>query len=446
MKTLRYWGLLSLCAAAVAVQAQQLQIKGTCPGEDAAELELYARPMSTTAATSPVKLDAEGERFGGAVPQAPDGFYTLYGKRNGGQVIVPLYVDKGIAVAEFTLRWVDDSPIIDNTPDNQALSAYNAYVYAQGRYWWEKGKEMGVDALPAYLQSYIQVADSMAAAHGCGAAVQAYLKVWAYVSACNVYTSIHHVTGLKRDEVPFKLSEVLPDAAKALDTPLSAYFPAVGTIIQGACGKGSLDSQLAYLYDHYQCAEVRSMVSSALLDGFIRHYDFSKGFDNGLAELTRAVEQYQLGRDCIRTFEKRRSSVKGADFPAVVTLVDRNGQAVDFSSFRGHYVYVDLWASWCGPCCKEVPHLQQLEKNMEGTGVKFVSISLDKNTEAWKKKMEALHMEGNQLLDSKGTLAEALNVSGIPYFVIYDKEGKLYMHGAPRPSHPALEEMLRGLP
>lgn len=119
---------------------------------------------------------------------------------------------------------------------------------------------------------------------------------------------------------------------------------------------------------------------------------------------------------------------------------------MDFSSFKGSYVYVDLWASWCGPCIREIPYLKELEKGLGNKQVKFVSISLDTRQEAWKKKMKELDLHGYQLFDSGNGLSKALNISGIPRFLIYDKEGKLYMKDAPRPSKGLqLKELLEGL-
>lgn len=59
--------------------------------------------------------------------------------------------------------------------------------------------------------------------------------------------------------------------------------------------------------------------------------------------------------------------------------------------------------------------------------------------------MEALGMYGNQFLNQDNSLATALNVRGIPFFMINDKEGKLYMSNAPRPSHPQLKNLLEEL-
>ena len=127
-------------------------------------------------------------------------------------------------------------------------------------------------------------------------------------------------------------------------------------------------------------------------------------------------------------------------------LQDREGNVVDFSAFRGKYVYIDMWASWCVPCLREVPVLQELEKKLKNKKVVFVSISIDASKEAWLKKLDEKNMHGHQLWNPESTLGKALNVKGIPFFAIYDPDGNLYMHGAPRPSQgPGLVELLEGL-
>ena len=67
--------------------------------------------------------------------------------------------------------------------------------------------------------------------------------------------------------------------------------------------------------------------------------------------------------------------------------------------------------------------------------------------QAWKEKMEKLNMHGNQLLDRDGELCNMLNVNGIPFFVVYDKNGKLHTYGALRPSSgERLKKFLQELP
>ena len=82
---------------------------------------------------------------------------------------------------------------------------------------------------------------------------------------------------------------------------------------------------------------------------------------------------------------------------------------------------------------------------MQNEDVVFLSISIDSNVEAWKKKVAQLGLEGNLLIDAKGTLAQSLNVNGIPFFLIYDREGRMYKYNAPRPSDARLKPLLEGL-
>ena len=89
--------------------------------------------------------------------------------------------------------------------------------------------------------------------------------------------------------------------------------------------------------------------------------------------------------------------------------------------------------------------MQQLEKDMEGSDVVFVSVSIDEKPAAWKKKVQDAGLHGHQLIDVSKRLYQALNLKGIPFFAIYDKEGCLYMLDAPRPSHPRLKPLLEGL-
>ena len=83
---------------------------------------------------------------------------------------------------------------------------------------------------------------------------------------------------------------------------------------------------------------------------------------------------------------------------------------------------------------------------MKDQNVVFVSISTDTDKEAWKSKMQELKVDGVQLLDEGGLFADFLNIISIPFFLVYDKEGKLHTYGAMRPSSGRLlEEFLKEL-
>ena len=92
-----------------------------------------------------------------------------------------------------------------------------------------------------------------------------------------------------------------------------------------------------------------------------QRYNYSNDFLDGLAHVTAAVETYQLPQTLIADFKSKLSTVGGQAFPAAVELEDSLGQKFDITSLRGKYVYIDVWASWCAPCIKEIPSLLKLE-------------------------------------------------------------------------------------
>ena len=233
----------------------------------------------------------------------------------------------------------------------------------------------------------------------------------------------------------------------ALDNEYAPLFPiAAQMIARSIPAERNLLERLSFLYDRYKNDAVRAETSSMLLSSFLSGHNYSADFEGGLAQLEQAVEKYDLSESYVQEYIKRKATIVGSPFPADVVLEDADGNVVDISSFKGKYLYIDLWASWCGPCCKEVPYLQAIEKDFQDSNIVFLSISTDTDKEAWKNKMAELNMHGNQLHDRNNTLCNSLNVRGIPFFLIYDKEGKLHTYGAMRPSRgDDLKMILEGL-
>lgn len=428
------------------VKAQVLTVKGAYQNGSVQDLNLMLAPFDDTASSALAKLQGQGIDFEGEVAISKNGFYTLYGGHNGGQLILPLYFPETATTAEITLCLEDNCPMVKADNNNNALSAYNYFTYVNGRAFWmaEEGKWTKDNILP-FLQSYITTAESVAREFSCAPMVAEYLKLWAYTSVWKLYGSLPRMLKVKSRDLPFTMADILEDSKELLNSSLAANFPETSYVVLETLPQAELSERLSTLYATYSNKSVCDKVASTIVDGFVRRFDYAGDFEGGLSVLKDVVATYGLSEDYIKDFTKRRASAKGTAFPQGITLIDMDGKPVDFSMFKGSYVYIDLWASWCGPCCREVPHLQALEKELQNPNVKFVSISIDKNEKAWRAKMKMLNMHGHQFLNQDNSLAEALNVRGIPFFMIYDKDGKLYQHNAPRPSHPALQEMLENL-
>jgi len=125
---------------------------------------------------------------------------------------------------------------------------------------------------------------------------------------------------------------------------------------------------------------------------------------------------------------------------------DVNGKRVSLKDLRGKYVFVDFWATWCGPCRGELPHLKRLEERLKGKKIVFVSISSDTNRDEWKAFVEKHRLGGIQLnIDGDRGFLDAFRVKWIPHFVLLDKKGRVVDMQMPRPSSPGTYEYLSGL-
>jgi thiol-disulfide isomerase/thioredoxin len=116
---------------------------------------------------------------------------------------------------------------------------------------------------------------------------------------------------------------------------------------------------------------------------------------------------------------------------------DANGKTSKLSDYKGKVVYIDAWATWCGPCKREIPHLKTLEEEYHGKNVQFISVSTDKDVTAWKNFIAKEQMGGLQLHqsdDPRQSISQLYIVNSIPRFILIDEKGNIVNTDAPRPS------------
>lgn len=127
--------------------------------------------------------------------------------------------------------------------------------------------------------------------------------------------------------------------------------------------------------------------------------------------------------------EKEPLLKPGMQAPAF-TLPDTAGKEVSLSQFRGRYVLIDFWASWCRDCRKENPELVALAKEYKGKNLAVIGVSLDKEREKWLACIEKDGLSWTQLSDLKGwdsAAAKLYDIHWIPTTVLVGPDGKIIM-------------------
>lgn len=141
-------------------------------------------------------------------------------------------------------------------------------------------------------------------------------------------------------------------------------------------------------------------------------------------------------------------ALNGKESPKFVAYENYEGGEMSLDDLKDKYVYIDLWATWCGPCKKEIPFLKEVEKAYHGKNISFVSISIDKKKdyEAWKTMIKEKELTGIQLYANEDkTFMDAYKVSGIPRFILIDPKGEIVSADAPRPSSEELIQLFNEL-
>lgn len=173
---------------------------------------------------------------------------------------------------------------------------------------------------------------------------------------------------------------------------------------------------------------VAPLLASFVITKFPNNYEDAARL---FSQLTAEEQATAMGRAMSARLAVLHQTARGQMAPGF-TAVDHNGNAVSLSSLHGKVVVVDCWASWCGPCRKEMVYLKQLYQDLRqryAGRLVFVSVSLDDSKEAWLKAENEEQIPWISLWDSKGfnrsPLREAYAFNSIPFCMVIDADGRL---------------------
>ncbi|MDT7833266.1 TlpA disulfide reductase family protein [Flavobacteriaceae bacterium S356] len=150
----------------------------------------------------------------------------------------------------------------------------------------------------------------------------------------------------------------------------------------------------------------------------------------------------------------RDRMAKGQPSPEFNDYLNYKGGKNNLSDYKGTYVYIDLWATWCKPCIAQFPAQKQLEKDYHGKNITFLGIatddertarSWDKAKKLWRDAVKKYDLGGVQLFAVDKEFAVGFSVSTIPRYILLDPEGVIVDNNAPRPSDPKLRKLFTEL-
>lgn len=394
-----------------------------------------------------VKIAPDGS-FSDTLHVEPN-YYTLAGRG----IFVPMYLDKGSEViinADFA-----------NLPESIKISGKDSLVTS----YLNKKSDIRRETEQSFRETFTKGVDGFKAdLDGVKAKYDNLLKqtkglpkdfVAMEEKANNFYTlqlkslypNIHARLAQEEIEMPKEFA----DEISKIDLDIASDFDKIPAY------KEFVINKLAQEFDETEGGvknfidKIKAMKSSNIKTEVFKHIGgsiSSKNSQEDNDEIYKAVKEFVADSAFLAQTEERVTILnklrEGSPSPTF-DFDNFKGGTTSLESLRGKLVYIDVWATWCGPCVDEIPALQALEKEYHGKDVNFVSISIDQNRQAWEKFTADKNLGGIQLyadLSAEDNFAKQYDIQFIPRFILLDKEGKIINADAPRPSDEEIKILL----
>ncbi len=278
-----------------------------------------------------------------------------------------------------------------------------------------------------------------------------------YISMVNTYERAHRALTKNKD---FKVSESFPNPLKDLDLrneeDFKEYPDYQSLVINDFFAKADKESSDDKPFHKVAIEKLKALKSGNIRNGLLSAMasmikDTNQAKDKEVYDAVMSLSTDDKLKERInKELERNKALLKGNPSPIFENYENYKGGTTSLSDFKGKYVYVDVWATWCGPCKAEIPFMKKVEEKYHGKNIAFVSVSVDKQNKKadWKKMIEDKKMAGVQLIADKdwsSSFVQKYGIRGIPRFILIDPQGNIVNANAPRPSSNELIKLFDSL-